>query len=318
MTITPSSHDVRLHAIGTYLPSTRESNLERGAEFGFQSDFLKDVLGFVARSVKESNELTSDLCVRAFEDLCHRSRLKKEDVQLVTVVTQNPDVKIPHTAAIVHNKLGLAKPCMTFDISQGCAGYCHAVAITVGVMETTGLDHAVLFTCDPYTDIIDEHDKDVALLFGDAATASYFTRDGSGYRLIDANFGTMPDSHECLRCEDLLKMDGRAVFNNAAKQVPPSIIELLQRNQMAVDDVDRLLLHQASKYIVEFIRTRLEIPPEKAPFAAADYGNTVSSSIPLLLQECVSSCEFEVLLLSGFGIGFSWGNNLLKAVRAET
>jgi 3-oxoacyl-[acyl-carrier-protein] synthase-3 len=314
---TPDSPHVRLHALGTYLPARRESTLERGEQFGFSHDFLEDVLGFVSRSIKESNEATSDLCVRAFQDLCDRSRLNKEDVQLVIVVTQNPDVRIPHTAAIVHNKLGLAKPCMTFDISQGCAGYCHGVAVAAGVMEMARLDHALLFTCDPYTSIIDRDDKDVALLFGDAATASYFTRVGSGYELIDANFGTMPGSHECLRCEDLLKMDGQAVFSNAAKQIPPSISALLQRNEMAVDDVDRFLLHQASKYIVEFIRTRLKIPPEKAPFVAAQYGNTVSSSIPLILQEHVAECELELLLLSGFGIGFSWGNNLLKAVRAE-
>jgi 3-oxoacyl-[acyl-carrier-protein] synthase-3 len=192
------------------------------------------------------------------------------------------------------------------------------VAITVGLMNTLKLDHAVLFTCDPYHNIIDPDDKDVALLFGDAATASHFTRDGSGYRLIDASFGTLPKSSDCLRCDDLLKMDGHAVFNNAAKQIPASILELLQRNEMSIADVDRCLLHQASKYIVEFIRTRLKLPAEKAPFVAAEYGNTVSSSIPLMLREYVERCDQEVLLLSGFGVGFSWGNNLLRVTRTTT
>jgi 3-oxoacyl-[acyl-carrier-protein] synthase-3 len=307
----------RIHAIGTYLPSRRESNREMAEAFGFQRDFLQDVLGFVARSVKETHETTSDLCVRAFDDLRQRASIDTDKIQLVAVVTQNPDLRIPHTAAIVHNKLGLAKGCMTFDISQGCAGYCHGVAIVTGLMESAKLDRAILFTCDPYTNIIDPTDKDVALIFGDAATASYFTRDGSGYRLIDSAFGTLPKSHECLRCDDLLKMDGYAVFNHAARQIPGSITELLGRNEMTADDVDRFLLHQASKYIVEFIRTRLKVSAEKAPFVAAGYGNTVSSSIPLMLQAEIAACERNVLLLSGFGIGFSWGNNLLKAVRAE-
>lgn len=314
---TPSPLPARIHAIGTYLPSRREPNRDLAETFGFKPEFIQDVLGFVARSTKEPNETTSDLCVRAFEDLCEHARIDTGQIQLAAVVTQNPDLKIPHTAAIVHNKLGLAKSCMTFDISQGCAGYCHGVAIIAGLMESANLDHAVLFTCDPYTDIIDATDKDVALLFGDAATASYFSREGSGYRLVDSNFGTLPKSYECLLCDDLLKMDGHAVFNNAAKQIPASIGELLARSDTPIEEVDRFLLHQASKYIVEFIRTRLKVSAEHAPFVAADYGNTVSSSIPLMLQEYVATCELDVLLLSGFGIGFSWANNLLRVARSE-
>lgn len=307
----------RINAIGTYVPELRESNYERAASFGFPGEFLQDVLGFVSRSVKDVDERTSDLCIRAFDDLCLRTGFEREQIQLLAVVTQNPDVKIPHTAAIVHNRLELSSKCMTFDISQGCAGYCHGVAVIIGLMETLKLRDAVLFTADPYMNIIDHEDKDVALLFGDAATATYFTRESNGYLLADASFGTLPNSHDCLRCDSQLTMDGQAVFNNAAKQIPASILELLDRNDLNVDNVDHFILHQASKYIVEFIRTRLKVSPNKAPFSAAEYGNTISSSIPLLLQESLTHFEHEVLLLSGFGVGFSWGNNLLNFIRDD-
>lgn len=306
----------RVHAIGTYLPAKRESNAEKAKRFGFADDFLENKLGVLARAVKEPGETRSDLCIRAFEDLCTRTQLNAEDIQLAMVVTQHPDVKVPHLAAIVHNRLGLARHCMTFDVSQGCAGYCHALTIVIGVMETAKLDHALLFTSDPYSDLVDGDDRDVAMLFGDAATVSYITRSGSGYRMLDSNFGTLPDSYRCLFYRDRLEMDGAAVFKYAAQSVPPSIAELLERNCLAIADIDCFLMHQGARYLVDFVRNRSKIPAAKAPFEAAEYGNTVSSSIPLMFQKHVDEATLETILLSGFGVGFSWGNNLMKLTRA--
>jgi len=309
---------VRLGAIGVHLPSRRDSNLELAAVLGFDRDFLEHKVGVLHRSVKDDGETTSDLAVRAFADLQSSAKMPAERIQALVVVTQHPDFKVPHTAALVHNRLGLAGHCMTFDISQGCAGYTHGMAIVAGVMDTVGLDHAVLITCDPYSDKVLATDKDTALLFGDAATASYFTRSGPGYRLVDSNFGTVPDSNRCLLFRDRLEMDGPTVFKHAVRQAAPSLETLLARNGLAVDDIDLFLLHQGSKYLVEYVARKLGIPAEKAPYEAIDYGNTVSSSIPLMLQKHVADCRLERIVLSGFGVGFTWGNNLLRRWRPET
>jgi 3-oxoacyl-[acyl-carrier-protein] synthase-3 len=274
------SNHVRIRSIGLYLPDKREANYEKAERVGFDRDFLEHKLGVVALSVMEPGETTSDLAIRAFDDLAGRMELPTKQIQLLVVVTQHPDFKVPHTAAIVHNRLGLAKQCMTFDISQGCAGYAHAVTVMNGVMDAAKLDHGVLITSDPYSDKTANDDRDVALLFGDAATATYFTRSGTGYRLVDSNFGTLPDSYRCLMYRDHLEMDGGAVFKHAVREAPPSIQELLARNQLGVDDIDLFLLHQGSKYLVEYVGRKLGVPPEKAPFEAGGYGNTVSSSIP--------------------------------------
>ena len=144
--------------------------------------------------------------------LAERADLPRDEIQLLVVVTQHPDFKAPHTAALVQNRLPLAKHCMTFDISQGCAGYTHAVTVVTGVMDAADLDHGVLITSDPYSDKLADDDRDVSWLFGDAATATYFSRRGPGYRLIDSNFGTLPDSYRCLMFRDRLEMDGTAIF----------------------------------------------------------------------------------------------------------
>lgn len=308
---------LRIRSIGQYLPSKRESNDEKAERFGFSRDFLEHKLGITARSVMDTGETTSDLAIRAFDDLENQFELSRDAIELLVVVTQHPDLKVPHTAAIVHNRLELGKHCMTFDISQGCAGYTHAVSVMNGLMDNAKLDHGVLITSDPYSDKISDDDRDVSLLFGDAATATYFSRHGDGYKLVDSNFGTLPGSYRCLMFRDRLEMDGGAVFKHAVQEAPPSMKALLQRNHLGVDDIDLFLLHQGSKYLVEYVSKKMGVPPEKAPFEASGYGNTVSSSIPLMLQKHIAACELERVVLSGFGVGFSWGNNLLQRWRAE-
>ena len=309
-----SASTVRLRSIGVYLPADRESNLERLDKFGITHQFLENKLGVIERAIKQSDEKTSDLCVKAFQDLNADGEINLDDIQLLSVVTQNPDRKIPHVSAIVHQKLGLSKHCMTFDISQGCAGYTHAMAILSTFMERFGLEHALLFTCDPYSEIIDRNDKNTSLLFGDAASASYFTQTGSGYRLVDATFGTSPNTTTCLQCHDVFEMDGREVFMNAVREVPKSINNLLSRHGLSIEDIDLILLHQGSKYVVDYINQILRVTDKKSPFQIQQYGNTVSSSIPLMLQEPLTQKNHRRVILSGFGVGFSWGSCLMELI----
>ena len=132
-------HQIRIRSIGTHIPTMRESNYEKAEQVGFGRDFLENKLGVVSRSVMEPGKTTSDLAIHAFDELEERSTLAREQIQILVVVTQHPDFKVPHTAALVHNRLDLAKHCMTFDISQGCAGYTHALTVVTGVMDAAKL-----------------------------------------------------------------------------------------------------------------------------------------------------------------------------------
>lgn len=303
---------VRITAIGSYVPDRRESNIDRLSAFGVDEHFLYSKLGIVTRAVKDATDDTSDLCVKAFADLAAHDAIDIARVQLCCVVTQNPDRKIPHTAAILHQKLGLPRSCMTFDISQGCSGYTCGIAIVSALMDRLGLERALLFTCDPYSKVVDRQDKNTAMIFGDAAAVSYLSRRGAGYALIDAEFGTAPGTASCLVADGALRMDGAAVLTNAAREVPASIRKLLDSNRKTIADVDLFLLHPGSKRVVDVIRKELALDASKAPFAIAEYGNTVSSSIPLMLKQHVRERRHRRLLLSGFGVGFSWGSCLVE------
>ncbi|MDE2324403.1 MAG: ketoacyl-ACP synthase III [Betaproteobacteria bacterium] len=288
------------------------SNLDRLSDFGLDASFVLEKLGVRQRAQKAENERTSDLCLKAVRDLQSRHSLPLGQIELLCVVTQNPDCRIPHTAAIVHQALGLAKHCMTFDVSQGCAGFTHGMAIVAAMMKSHGLQHALLLTCDPYSTIVDPADKNTALLFGDAATASYFSHEGPGYVLCDIEFGTVPGSADCLRCEERLQMDGRAVLMNAAHEVPASIQTLLHRNGLATSDIEAFLFHPGSRRIIELLRSDLSLDEDRTPFDVEQHGNTVSSSIPLMLADRFPARRGAKLVLSGFGVGFTWASNLIE------
>lgn len=292
------------------------------SRFDLAPEFLRGKLGIESRSVKSADEETSDLCVKAFADLRAQAGVTLTDVDLCCVVTQNPDSNVPHCAAIVHQKLGLPASCMTFDVSQGCAGYVHGLALVTSLMERLGLGSALLFTADPYSKIVDPDDKNTALIFGDAATATLLGRGHAGYALVDASFGTVPGSSSCLvtepprpdsgRARPRLQMDGTAVLFHATREVPKSVHAILQKNGKTIADVDRVLLHPGSKRVVDLLRRALELPEDRVPFAIGPYGNTVSSSIPIMLKPHVSAGDVDRLVMSGFGVGFSWGTAILE------
>jgi 3-oxoacyl-[acyl-carrier-protein] synthase III len=248
--------------------------------------------------------------------LCKNTNINSAHIELVCVVTQNPDQKIPHTAAIVHQKLGLGKRCMTFDISQGCAGFTHGLSIVSALMNNFNLHSALLFTCDPYSKIVDPNDKNTALLFGDAATVTFLTNDdeAEGYTLIDTHFGTLPGSYECLMCIDKLQMNGRDVLNNALREIPENIHALLSTNQLAVMDIDLFVFHQASKLLIQLLRDILELNEQIMPFNILNIGNTISSSIPIMLKEHIANKSKQQIVLSGFGVGFSFASSLIKLI----
>ena len=109
-----------------------------------------------------------------------------------------------------------------------------------------------------------------------------------------------------------LEMDGTAVLFHASHEVPRSIRALLEKNGKTFADVDLFLLHPGSKRVVDIIKKDLSLSDAKVPFEIAEYGNTISSSIPLMLKQHVIQKKLHRLVLSGFGVGFSWGTCLVE------
>lgn len=302
-----------IEAIGHYIPPGRISNFDRKEQFAIDDFFIEEKIGVRSVAVKKIAEETSDLAVAAFRQLQEQQRCDPAGIEALVVVTQNPDCNIPHTSAIVHQKLGLPTGCACFDISLGCSGFVYSLSIIHAFMTANGFRRGLLLTADPYSKIVDPNDKNTALLFGDGAAATLIS---DRPRLVPGRFtfGTQGADHEKLICNDgTLFMNGRAVFNFAAKVVPEDIRKMLAANDLTVADLDRLLLHQGSKIIVETIAERLQIPLSKVPYVIHDYGNTISSTLPIMLQAELDG-NAKTIGISGFGVGLSWGSGLLRRV----
>lgn len=311
---------IYIEQIGSYIPEKKLILAEYKSTFAIDDDFIKEKLGVECVSRKTENEETSDLCVSAFRALEKKTDISRDSIDCVVVCTQNPDGRgIPHTSAVVHRKLDLHDQCACFDVSLGCSGYVYSLSIIKSFMEAHGFKTGLLFTADPYSKIIDPSDKNTMLLFGDAATVTLVRdREGRSHLWSPTKFRFATRGREgnaLYNVDQKLVMNGRAIFNFSLTQVPVQVRELLDAAALRVEDIDLFLFHQGSKYMVRQICSRLGLSDDKAPLNLSRQGNTVSSSIPLLLEEYLNVPELHAIVLSGFGVGLSWASCLIQRTK---
>jgi len=292
--------------IAIYLPEQRANNKELMSQFDVDEAFLEKKIGVLERCIKSMDEDTSDMALRALERLIAQHGLSKDEIQLLIVVTQNPDSNLPHVSGLVHGKAKLSQDCAAFDISLGCSGYVYGLAVMQSFMTAQGLTMGVLITCDPYSKIIDQQDKNTVLLFGDAATATLVGPDPV-FTCVSFDFGSQGDMTGALMCRDgRLQMNGREVFNFAATIIPAHVEKLLVKAGYEKGEMDAYIFHQGSQYILDTLTKRLGLNPDQVRKDIKNIGNTVSSSIPILLQKELNNHEIQKFMLCGFGVGLSW------------
>ncbi len=286
---------IGIKSIASYVPVAGVDNYAQGARFGKDEDFILGKIGSTFLPRKDAGQETSDLCVEAANTLfANNPQLQRESIDVLIVVTQNGDEEgLPHTAAIVQDKLGLSTNVAAFDISLGCSGYVYGIYALKGFMEAAGLKNGLLITADPYSKIVDPEDRNTTMLFGDAATATWMG-EGADWQLGKAKFGTDGSGAPHLKVSNgIFFMNGRQVFNFALLKVPAHLHELF------------------SAAIVDAVARRFEDKPEKFLKDMVETGNTVSSSIPLLIEKHVLGSSWKRVALSGFGVGLSWGSAII-------
>jgi 3-oxoacyl-[acyl-carrier-protein] synthase-3 len=316
---------IGIRDVGCYLPGGTLTSAELSERLGFKPGFLENKVGVETRHVAAPDESTSDMAVKAFERLLERCPNESfDDVGLVLLSTQNPDYKMPHTAGVIQHRLGLPKRALSFDISLACSGYVTAVVVAKSLMAELGVRKALVFTSEPYSKIIDPEDRTTVALFGDAASASIieegaplrickstFGNDGSrGQAAIVWRSGTAGRNGEPERFE----LDGRGIFELLKTEAPVNIRECAELNGLTLDEMDLFLFHQASAWLLKTLRSDLGLPEEKVPVNIKHVGNTVSSSIPLLLEDLLygGGTLPEKILMAGFGAGLAWGSVVLR------
>jgi 3-oxoacyl-[acyl-carrier-protein] synthase-3 len=304
---------IGIRAICSYIPVTAIDNIEQGQSFGETENFIRSKIGALQLPRKEMSEETSDMAAKAVRKLVENANIALENVDVAVVVTQNGDgMGLPHTSAILQHKLGLRKTIPVFDISLGCSGYVYGLTILKGFMEASGFKNGVLVTADPYSKVIDPSDRITALLFGDAASATWMG-ENADWELCSCVYFSDGSGAEHLRVEGgILRMNGRQIFNFAVSNVPLHINTLLEKERLRPQDVDLFCLHQGSAAIVEAVARQFPSVQERFIIEMVETGNTVSSSIPLLLEKHLCRPEIKRILLSGFGVGLSLATTIIE------
>ncbi len=317
-------------SIATYFPEVVLTNDDLVMRFGFEKDFLSEKIGVERRHIAAADEGVSDMATAAANALFATGIAKPADIDLVVVCTQNPDYRLPTTANIVQEKLGLRQNVAAFDINQGCSGFVVGLSVVRSMMLAEGMRTALLLTSEAYSKVIDPSDRQTLPLFGDGAAATLITAgglgqpgrfiwgsDGSGAKHLIVRGGGGLYPKEVATGDYALFMDGRAIFNFMMRRVPSCVRECLAANDLTMDDIDFFAFHQASRYMLENLARALEISMDRVPISIRDTGNTVSSTIPILLDSLggTDSLDGKRVLVAGFGVGLSWAATVLTFAR---
>ncbi len=329
-----------IQAIRSYLPEKVVTNADLSPELGWAAEEILAKTGIAQRHVAGPKECVSDMAVLAAEKLLREGAVDRTEVEFLILCTQTPDHLLPATACLVHQRLGLRNECAAFDINQGCSGFVYSLALASALIRSGMARCGLVITGDNYTKFINPKDRSVRTLFGDAATATMVRAseapgldhfvlgtDGTGAKnlIIPAGGTRLPrgeqtaqsttDASGNTRCQNNLFMDGPQIFSFTLKRVPELLSGVLARSGLPAEDIDWFVLHQANRYMLDHLRQKLKIPPEKMVWFLENVGNTVSSTIPLALEHAAAQGQFrpgQRLFLAGFGVGYSWGATLLQ------
>lgn len=329
-----------------HLPATVLDNEELGRLYpGWGADKIFEKTGIRQRRIAAPHETAGDLALHAAEALFARGKIKREQVDFVILCTQAPDHVLPTTACILQHRLGLATGIGALDVNLGCSGFVYCLSLARGLVDSGAARCVLVLTADTYSKYIHPLDKSVRTLFGDGAAATavvaqdgperglrppigpfVFGTDGrgAGKLIVEAGGFRTPRSADTaretgdesgnVRSPEHLYMAGADIMAFSLREVPRAATALLDKAQVEREAVDYFVLHQANRFMLESLRKKMGVDPERFPIHVEECGNTVSSTIPLALEAMREQGCFatpKTLMLLGFGVGFSWAGCLL-------
>lgn len=277
----------------------------------------------------------SDLCETAAKELLRGLSVDAAEIDAIVFASITPDYRVPSTSCLIQSRLGCPVTTAAYDINMGCSGFVVGLYNACALIRGAGMRRVLLLAGDTQTKLCYEKDKNVVFLLGDAGTATLVENEESGEDIkielltdgsrfdklyVPAGGCRKPSSEKTrivvqspdggVRAEDHLYMDGMEIFKFSSTDVVKSIQGFMEAEQLRVEDVDFLVLHQANKFMTDKIARKLKFAPEKVPYSLQVYGNTAAASIPLTVvhhRQAMAARERNRCLLSGFGVGLSWG-----------
>jgi 3-oxoacyl-[acyl-carrier-protein] synthase-3 len=315
--------------IAVHLPERVETNRELQAENpGWDLDLIASKTGILQRHIARPEETAADLAVAAAEKLFAREQIDPQSIDFLLYCTQTPDYPLPTTSCLIQDRLGLPSHCGALDFNLGCSGFVYGLALAEGLLMTGSAKRILLLTAETYSKYIDREDRSLRTIFGDGAAATLleardepslfgfkYGTDGSGAdTLLVADGGARCEGERLKprhrkRWNSRLYMDGPSLINFTVEAVPRLIDQILAEQRLSLEQIDIFLMHQATRKMLEQLTLRMGVPAKKVPIELADYGNTVSATLPILIHDLRREnglAEGTTAMLVGFGVGWSW------------
>jgi 3-oxoacyl-[acyl-carrier-protein] synthase-3 len=315
--------------ISIYLPDATEDNESLAKEHPkWDMELIGKKTGIRRRHVAAAGECASDLGVAAAERLFAVHDVDPNSIDFLLFCTQTPDYPLPTTACLMQDRLGLRTSIGALDFNLGCSGFVYGLSLADGLIRAGAAERVLLITAETYSKYIDPSDRSLRTIFGDGAAATLidaaeqpsmgsfvFGTDGRGAGTLIVNDGgarlpvdaVQPTKRR--RWPSRLFMDGPELVKFTLEVVPGMVDQILSGAGMTKADVELYLVHQATAFLLDHLRERLEVDEAILPTDLDNCGNTVSSTLPILMHDLRVSGRLlpdTRCLLIGFGVGLSW------------
>lgn len=325
-------YQAKITAVSKCLPKTIVTNFDLEKTVETSDQWIRERTGISERRFIEKGQAASDLALGAVRDLLTARQIGPEEIDLIIVATVTPDMFFPSTACIVQDKIG-AKHAWGFDLSGACSGFLYALSVGAQYVSNGTYKKVVVIGSDIMTSILNFEDRSTCVLFGDGAGAvlleptqenevglidCVLRSDGSGgqYLCMPGGGSRNPSTHETVdKRMHYVHQDGKQVFKFAIRGMAEITLEILEKNNFKISDVDLYVPHQANIRIIDAAVERLGLDRSKVSININRYANTTAGTIPICLAEAHEEGRLrrgDLVLLASFGAGFTWGSVLLR------
>ena len=314
----------KISQVAHYVPEQIVTNEDLAQVMDTSDEWISSRTGIKERRISKT-ESTGDLATAVAKQLLEKSGISAEELDFIILATMTPDSMMPSTAARVQAKIGAHKA-FAYDLTAACSGFIFALSTAEKFISSGAYRKGLVIGSETMSKALDWSDRSTAVLFGDGAggilleaseephfLAESLNSDGSRSECL--TFGqtglTSPFSNQ-EKPDAFLRMDGRAVFDFAIRDVAKSIKNTIEESPLLAEELDYLLLHQANIRILDKMARKIGVDLGGRRIIKKKYGNTSAASIPILLSECVEEGLIRLdgsqnILLSGFGGGLTWG-----------
>lgn len=332
-----SVNNVAIRGISACVPPKIEENRDIPFYSAEEAEQVIKSTGIERKHIVEKGITNLDLCERAFYALNEKLGWELDSIDAVFYATQTEDFLTPPNVFLIHDRLNLSENCFALDINHGCPGWVVGLSTIASMISVGSIKRAIFFVGDNCTAQNYKLDRETRPLIGDCGTCTALeydenakpmsfqvgtaSKDGSAL-LRKYGRSRNPHTEETFKIEQGMMsgiipvsienagMDGASVFSFGISKIPKNIKEFCNHFGIDIGGVDKVVLHQANKFMIDKIAKKIGVRTEQVPTSLRNYGNTTSASIPLtMVSECRNEYSSKMMntIGCGFGTGLSWG-----------